>query len=194
MSLEWSPQHETYLKDLSILCETFGKAHNRAFVELKRKEKYFRIPSIIIGSVSGTLSVGTGIFPLDFQSKVSILVGGVSLGIAIIASIESYLKITDRLIGHLTVSKDFYKLRDDIGLELALSIDDRSANGVSFTRSCYERFEKIVSIAPFLRERRLRDFNGSTTTSYDNTMSPKSSLESPTNPKTMILHLRDDHP
>lgn len=185
MSLEWSHQHETYLKDLSILCETFGKAHSRAYVELKRKEKYFRIPSIIVGSVSGTLSVGTGIFPLGFQNKVSILVGGVSLGIAIIASIEAYLKITDRLLGHYSASKDFHKLRDDIHLELALAVDDRSANGLSFTRGCYERFEKIINTSPFLNQRRLHGcptYIPSTTTSYDQTPNPSSLASQPTSP------------
>lgn len=150
--LIWTHEHETYLRELKNTCEELSRIHQTAFKELKRKQRYYRIPCIVIGSISGTMSFGTSTFPQDFQRYVSILVGGVSLSIAILQSIESYLKIGERMSGHLTASHDYQKLAEDIHIELSLTPPDRSSQGVSFTRTCYERYEKMNGVSPYLKK------------------------------------------
>lgn len=187
MSLEWSHEQEQYLQDLKCISEELSLIHKASFRELKKKERYYRIPCIIIGSISGTMSFGTNTFPASFQRFVSILVGGVSLSIAILQSIESYLKIGERMAGHISASQGYSKLAEDIHLELRLQIDDRCSTGISFTRACYERFEKLNSIAPYTKEALIM-------ISKSKRSSPCSSLQSPALSPSgfpMTIHIRD---
>lgn len=152
MTLVWTREHEGYLKDLKATCEQLSSLHREGFRVLKKKLRLFKIPSIIVGSVSSMFSFGTGTFPASFQSSVSILVGATSLTIAILQSIEAFLKISERMAGHLASVQGYSKLAEDIHLETSLSPDDRSNQGIAFVRDVYDRYEKLNDGAPYLHQ------------------------------------------
>lgn len=147
----WVASHELYLHELCDISKQLSEAHKAHYLMLKERLKRYRIPSIVLGTISGSVSFGTTTFPPLLQRWVSVVVGGTSLTIAIVQAIESYLKISERMSGSLAGSIEYKRLAEDIKLELSLPIEDRSTNGITYVRDAYARWEKITSDAPFLR-------------------------------------------
>lgn len=147
----WCSSHEDYLTELRKTCDELAAAHRAGFRRMKHRQRQFRLPMIILGTLSGTASFGTSTFPKQLQQYVSIVVGGVSLVVAITQSIESYLKISERMSSHYAASQAFQKLSEDIYLELSQQTQDRTTSGITFVRQSYERFEKTQELAPYIK-------------------------------------------
>lgn len=153
MPVAWNAQEEDYLRSLSQVCQELSqkfKVYHEVY--LKRQFK-FRIPSIVISSISGLASFGTTNFPETYQNFVSIAVGASSIFIAILNSIESYMKIGEIIGGTLQSSINFQKLKEQIDIELALPIEDRAAQGIVFVRECYAQYEKYWDLSPHIMQR-----------------------------------------
>lgn len=144
----WLPDEEAYLRDLSALCEVLSCKYKRYYEIYKKKQARFKIPAIIISSLTGLTSLGTSAFPQDTQRWIAIGVGASSLFIAILNSIESYMKIGETMSGCLQASVSLQKLKEMIDLELAVPADDRGDPGITFVRECYSKYEKIIELAP----------------------------------------------
>jgi hypothetical protein len=93
-------------------------------------------------------SFGNSNFPENFQNYVNIGVGACSIFIAILNSIESYMKIGEIIGGTLQASINFQKLKESIDVELSLPVDNRTSQGIIFLRQCYQNYEKYWDLAP----------------------------------------------
>lgn len=145
---KWLPEEEVYLRDVSKLCQELSAKYKRYYELYKNRQAKFKIPSIIISSVTGLTSFGTSNFPEKYQKWVSIAVGASSLFIALLNSIESYMKIGETMSGCLQTSISLQKLKEFIDIELSLPLDDRSTQGILFLRDCYSKYEKILDLSP----------------------------------------------
>lgn len=153
MAHQWNAQEEDYLRSLSQVCQELSQKFKVYHdVYLKRQFK-FRIPSIVISSITGLASFGTTNFPEHYQNFVSIAVGASSIFIAILNSIESYMKIGEIISGTLQASINFQKLKEQIDIELALPIEDRNSQGIVFVRECYGMYEKYWDLSPHILAR-----------------------------------------
>lgn len=149
----WLEKEEHYLRHLQNSAAVYSAEYSKAYNIYERKQRYYKIPPIILGTITGTLSVGTtSLFPEQFHHWVPVAVGGVSVAIAIISSIESYLKIPEMVATALTSYKLFQELHDDIERELGIPNEDRSTSGVLFLRDAYTRYQQILGGAPPLEE------------------------------------------
>jgi hypothetical protein len=113
---KWLPEEEVYLRELSKLCQELSSKYKRYYELYKVRQAKFKIPSIIISSVTGLTSFGTSNFPERYQKWVSIAVGASSLFIALLNSIESYMKIGETMSGCLQTSISLQKLKEFIVL------------------------------------------------------------------------------
>jgi hypothetical protein len=169
----WLHDEEVYLRDLSNLCEMLSSKFKRYYEIYKKKQARFKIPAIIISSITGLTSLGTSTFPQESQQWIAIGVGATSLFIAILNSIESYMKIGETMSGCLQASMSLQKLKESIDLELAVPADDRNDPGIIFLRECYSKYEKIIELAPSIIQnikfvRPMFDSNARNTTTLTN--------------------------
>jgi hypothetical protein len=146
--VRWLPEEESYLKELSRLCQELSNKYKLYYELYKTRQARFRIPSIIISSVTGLLSFGSTNFKPESREYVSITVGIASLCIALINSIETYMKISENMAGSAQACIELQKLKETIDMELSLPLDDRPTQGILFLRDCYTRYERILDIAP----------------------------------------------
>lgn len=144
----WLPEEEIYLQELSKLCQIFSGKYKIYYEQYKRIEARFKIPSIIISSITGLTSFGSSNFPREYIHIVSIIVGIASIFIALLNSIEAYMKIGEITAGCLISSVNFQKLKEYIDMELSLSSENRSTSGVMFLRECHTKYERIIDVAP----------------------------------------------
>jgi len=114
-----------------------------------------RLPSIILSAFSGTVSFGSSglIDSPNAQKYISIGVGIINVGIAIIQTYESYLKVGDIVAKSLAGAQALKKLSDDIMCELCLPIEDRDSNGVTFLREAFGRYQAIMDQLPPLEDK-----------------------------------------
>jgi hypothetical protein len=110
--LRWLPEEEIYLKELSRLCQELSNKYKLYYELYKRRQARFRIPSIIISSVTGLLSFGSSNFPVDAREYVSIAVGMASLFIALLNSIETFMRISENMSGSAQASIELQKLKE----------------------------------------------------------------------------------
>jgi len=145
---KWLPEEEVYLKDISTLSQELSGKFKRYHDIYRERQAKFKIPSIIISSITGIISFGTSNFPPQYSNYVSIGVGVSSLFIALLNAIESYMKIGENMSGCIQASMSFQKLKESIDIELSLPKEDRSSQGIIFLRECYSKYEKIWDLAP----------------------------------------------
>ena len=144
----WLPEEEEYLSKLSRICQIKSIKHRNYYMAYKRKDAKFKIPAIIISAVTGLVSFGTSSYPEDSRELVSIFIGISAVSIAIVNSIESYMKIGEIMAGCLQASISLQKLKEHIDIELLLPPSDRGTQGILFLRDVYSKYEKINELAP----------------------------------------------
>ena len=145
----WLKKEECYLRHLQNNCRVFSRKYGRAFMVYTIQQRCFKIPCIIMGSLSGAMSVGSqSLFTGSFQPWVPVIVGGTSLCIAILTSIESFLKVGENVQASWSCYQLFQKIHDDIEHELGIPIVDRSTSGAVFLRDTYTRYQQVLSTSP----------------------------------------------
>lgn len=147
-SHEWVTEEEEYLRDLSRMSQELAQKFHAYYTFYKKQQTRIRIPIITLSSISGLLSFGTTVFPANAQPFVSIGVGISGMLVALVGSIESFLKIQEIVTGSLTASLHFTQLTEQITVELALPRDRRNSPGIVYVRECYQLYEKFGESAP----------------------------------------------
>jgi len=144
----WLYEEELYLRELSRLCQELSNKYKLYYELYKKRQARFRIPSIIISSVTGLLSFGSTNYPENSRKYVSITVGIASLCIALLNSIETYMKIGENMTGSAQASNELQKLKEYIDMEISIPLEHRPTQGIIFLRDCYTRYERIMDISP----------------------------------------------
>lgn len=157
---EWSEAEEFYLLELCKLSQYLAQRYNICYLDYKKKQTRTRIPQIVVSSISGLFSFGTSVFPENYHSAINVSVGISSMLVALVGSIESFLKIPEIIAGSITASINFTKLAETISVELALPRHKRTSSGIVFLREAYKTYEKHSEAAPsvFRHVRFIRPF------------------------------------
>jgi hypothetical protein len=146
--MRWYEQEERYLHVLHDICVQLSKEYMQLYIISHKFQTKLRLPSIILSSLSGVASFGSSSFGNSIQRYISIGVGLVNVGIAIVQTYESYLKIGDIVSKALTCSTAFKKLADDIYCETFIPVENRNSNGITFLRDCFAKYQTIIDQAP----------------------------------------------
>lgn len=148
----WLPDEEIYLHQIQKSCENLSKLYLAKYRACKSLQTKLKLPAIVIGSFTGIASFGSSSFPPDSQHYVSIGVGIVTMCIAILNTIESYLKVGENTNSAISAATALQQLREDVNKELCLPASDRIDSGIVFLRDIYTRYVQILNQAPVLDE------------------------------------------
>jgi hypothetical protein len=146
----WREEEVKYLQTLENSCIELSREYHVIYFKRKTSQNKFKIPTIIIGSFTGVASFGSSTFPPSFQKWISVCVGLINVAIAILSTLESFLKLGEELNASKSASEQLKKLAEDINRELALEMSTRQTSGVIFLRDSYTRYQQILSTAPVL--------------------------------------------
>ena len=150
----WSDSHIEYLSRIQNVCQILSARYYKYHQSLGHKLFQFKLPSIILGSAVGLVSMTSTSFQPSIQKIISWSVGGVNLCIATITSIESFLKVGDNYTQSLKVSNEFMKLAEQVSVELNLeNPEERSMNGDQYIRNAHTTLIQIIEESPVLRNR-----------------------------------------
>ena len=148
MTNAWKPDQESYLRELSKVCETLSTRYKQEYDHYRKLEAKFQIPAVIVSASLGIAAFGNNQFSLDAQRNINITMGIVGLALGILNSVQSYLKIAATASGCLLASANLQKLKESVDLEVSLSVEDRTTSGIVFLRNAASEYEKFIDAAP----------------------------------------------
>jgi hypothetical protein len=156
---------EQILENLRINAVNLSEYHRKRFYHFKSFGKWFRVPIIVLSSITASASVG--LQPVLRQEAISGLTCLLGFGIAVISSVELYLGINRDMDAELALSKDYYTLGIELYKCLTLSRDHRTEEPRSYLDSKYSHYQSLTEASTLLSKRLKTDLLASVPDGYD---------------------------
>ena len=148
-----------YTDDIEKLIKGIGEKalalswlHTRSEKRYSYLNNYLGIPSIILSTIAGAGSISFGSIP-----EVSYFMGGISITVSVLATLNSYFSFAKRSESHKLTSVSYNKLYLQISIELALPRKKR-LNVKDFMKSVSEQIVRLNEIQPAVPDIVIQDF------------------------------------
>lgn len=166
--MAWDNHHdvEQILENIRVNAVNLADYHRKRFYHFKSFGKYFRIPIIVLSSITASASVG--LQPVLDQGIISGLTCLLGFGIAVISSIEMYLGIQPAMDAELALSRDYYTLAIDIFKCLNLSRENRTEEPRSYLDKKYSDYKSLKETSSLLKSRLSVDLLATIPDGYEN--------------------------
>ena len=168
---------EQILENLRINAVNLSEYHRKRFYHFKSFGKYFRIPIIVLSSITASASVG--LQPVLRQEAISGLTCLLGFGIAVISSVELYLGIQRDMDSELALSKDYYSLGIEIYKCLTLSREHRTEEPKSYLDNKYSQYQSLTETSTLLSKRLKADLLATVPDGYDCSSDTTKDLKNP---------------
>lgn len=153
--MNWSDDIENILENIRINSKNLSEHHKRCYYTYKNMLKYFKIPIIILTSITSVISVGLSTYIP--QNNVSLATCLLSLSSALIGSVELYLGIQKNMEQHLESSKEYLILAYDIYKVTKLDREHRIEEPQAFLNECFNEYVKYVEQSNLVNNKKLND-------------------------------------
>jgi len=153
--MDWSEDIEKILENIRLNSIILSTYHKDRYYHYKGHLKYFKLPLIVLSSITSIASVG--MTPYMKQGDISLLTCLLSLVSAILASIELYLGIQKNMEQELIASRNFLLLAYSIYKVLNLQVEHRVEKGRLFLDETYNEYIKLVENANLTKSKRMKD-------------------------------------
>lgn len=114
MSLSYTSDLEKLLKKEAEIAQSMSILHSKSHIKYNRLSVFINIPVIVLSSVVGFLST------LSLFTHQGVLLGGISILIGIIKTLDSYFDFTKRSETHRIISLSYNKIFKFIEIQLNL--------------------------------------------------------------------------
>ena len=138
----WNQQIEFILGQISTKSYEMSITHKKNYVKLKQRQKYFKIPVIVLSGLNSVFSVGLSDM-LD-QSTISIITCLISLSCGVITSIELYLKLSETIQKEHQAGKDYGLLHIELSRVLLLNRRDRGVDGIDYLNDVFGKYTSLI--------------------------------------------------
>lgn len=153
--MDWSEDIEKILENIRLNSIILSTYHKDRYYHYKGHLKYFKLPLIVLSSITSIASVGLTSYMK--QGDISLLTCLLSLVSAILASIELYLGIQKNMEQELIASRNFLLLAYSIYKVLNLQVEHRVEKGRLFLDETYNEYIKLVENANLTKSKRMKD-------------------------------------
>jgi len=119
--VSYTDEFEQLLKDEGERAESMGIMHLMAGALYGRYSTYINVPVILLSSIVGFLS------PITLFNSQSIMLGGLSLFISAIKTIDNYFDLTKKAEAHRQTSLNYVRISKYIEIQLSLERECRMA-------------------------------------------------------------------
>jgi hypothetical protein len=150
--MSWTDAHDESLYIIFKYSNTLYKQYHKNYIKSKQRLQKYRIPIIILSSISGFLSISnSGYIPDEYNKWVSLIVGFFNLLTSLVSLIENFKKIDQTVIKSQETYISFKKINDNISLLLRTPRDERKDNGTDSVEKFFQLFENTLLNAPILK-------------------------------------------
>jgi hypothetical protein len=149
----WNEEHEEILKNLKTYTNFLTREYQQAYWKYRSRLQIYRIPIIIMSSLSGFLSISnSGYIPPEYNKWASLLVGFVNLMVTVITLIENFKKIDTNMNKSFSAHINFKRLHDEIAIMLKVPPAERVDNGNDTISTFFSRYQSYLQEAPVIKK------------------------------------------
>lgn len=141
---------EKLLESIRINSVNLSLYHRESYWKYKSFGKYFRIPIIVLSSITSASSVG--LQPVMEQGIISGITCLLAFVIAVLSSTELYLKIQDSMERELNLSKEYYTLGIDIYKCLSTGRQHRTEDARIYLDKKYSEYKALTESSSVLKK------------------------------------------
>jgi len=141
---------EQLLESIRINSINLSLYHRERYWHFKSFGKYFRIPIIVLSSITSASSVG--LQPVMEQGLISGITCLLAFVIAVLSSTEMYLKIQDSMEKELNMSKEYYTLGIDIYKCLSTGREHRTEEPRIYLDKKYSEYKALTESSSILKK------------------------------------------
>ena len=148
----WNNEHHKILLLIHNYSNKLYKEYHSEYLSYTKRLHYYRVPIIVMSSISGFLSISnSGYIPDEYNKWVSLFVGFSNLAVTVISLIENFKKIDVNLNKSYNAYNNFKKLNDELSLILRIPANERENNGFETVNLFFTKFESHMNDAPILK-------------------------------------------
>jgi len=143
----WKKTDERLLEEWADHSRIFRWMHDRSRTKYWHKNISFQIPVIILSTITGAANFAQDRIALEWRGYYALIVGFTNIIAGVIATIATFLKVSEFLEGHRVASISWGKYYHNVKTELQKEPDDRE-NVVDFMKYAKMEYEKLVEQSP----------------------------------------------
>lgn len=152
---DWTTNIENILESMRSNSVLLAEYHNERYYKYKKQVKYFKIPLIVLSSITSIISVGLTNYMN--QEIISLMTCFLSFISSVIASIEVYLGIQKSMEIEFVSSRNFLMLSYDIFKMLSLKRENRTENGKKYLDEKCSEYNKLIENSELLKSNKIND-------------------------------------
>jgi hypothetical protein len=154
--VHWSTDLERYFKQVGERSQCLGIIHSHAEKMYGGRKTGFELPIIVMGAVTGFLSVGSAqIF--NGWSFTPVVLGVASLFVSVLNTTNSYFSFAKRQEGHRIASIQYAKEYRFLQIELSLPRDERMS-AHDLLKKVKDDYDRLAEVSPPLPDESIRFF------------------------------------
>jgi hypothetical protein len=143
----WKKTDENLLEEWSDHGKSFRWMHEQARLKFWKKNIQFQVPVIILSTLTGAANFAQERVAPEYQGYYAITIGFFNIIAGIIATIQTFLKVSESLEGHRVASVAWGKYYHNVKTELQKEPEDRE-DVVDFMKYAKMEYEKLVEQSP----------------------------------------------
>jgi len=116
------------------------------------------LPVIVLSTLTGTANFAMSDVPPNLKQTAQQTIGAANLVAGLIATISTFLKLSESTESHKNAAYTFGKFSRKIRLELALPLRDRTKDGVVMIEECKAEFDRMLEQQPDIPKTILAEF------------------------------------
>lgn len=154
----WSDQLEDHFAETAEKCQGYAWLHKKSEAVFSKKRSNIDLPVIVLSTVAGTLSIGSGsIFGEGNEQTAGMGIGLLSLLVGVLNTVSTYYGYAKRAENHRLCSIEYSKLFRFISIELSLPRTERMLCG-DLLKVVQEQYERLQEISPLVPDHILNEF------------------------------------
>lgn len=154
----WTEYQEKLLAGWADKAICYRWMHDRCHKYYTYKNRYIAIPVIILSTLSGAASIGSGgIFVGGLAEYSNLIIGGVSIFTGIISTIGNYLRYAELSELHRVAAINWSKLQRNIATELALAPAIRTP-AADFMLVARSDMDRLMEQSPIIHDKIIIQF------------------------------------
>jgi hypothetical protein len=152
----WNPDQERILRIWAEKASGWAWLHDHSSRHYNSLTNRFTYPSILLSTIAGGLGFSVAGNQCDTASPSSSIgmvqgmvyfIGGMNILSAVLASLQKFIRSTEKAEMHMHMNKIFSSFSRKIVLELALQPGDRK-DCIEFCKYCRDEYDKLVTDSP----------------------------------------------
>jgi len=156
--IHWSNQLELIIAQEGEKCRGLAWIHRNAESAMNRYNNYIQIPSIVLSTLTGAVSMSsTALFGEQSGASASKVLGLISIGVGILNTLGNYFSFAKKSEAHRIGYLHYSKLFSWISVELSLPREER-ITAEDMLKTLRTEMERLAETTPMSPDKILTDF------------------------------------